>query len=122
MATVYRARDRQTEAFVAVKIMRRELNADRRYLQRFEREARITQSLQSPSIVRTLDFGQNGSDFFLVMEWVDGTDLKSLIREHGALSPQEAKRIAHSVVEALSEAHDKGVIHRDIKPQNILIG
>ncbi len=121
MSTVYRARRRSDGLIVALKILRPQYAADREFIERFAREARAAETLAHPNIVRVLESGSDGDTYFIAMEYVNGLDLKGHLRRVGRLEPTDAERIAHSVCEALEYAHRQGIIHRDVKPQNILI-
>ena len=122
MATIYRARDAQLERDVAVKVLRPEFGQDPDFLARFRDEARAAASLSHPNIVAVFDFGQDeAGEQFIVMELVDGQDLASILRENGPLAPRQAARIASDVAKALHVAHTHGIVHRDVKPSNILI-
>jgi serine/threonine-protein kinase len=122
MATIYRARDAQLDRDVAVKLLRPEFGRDPDFLARFRDEARAAASLSHPNIVAVHDFGEDESGPFLVMELVEGQDLASILRENGALAPRQAARVAAEVAKALQAAHVRGIVHRDVKPSNILIG
>ena len=121
MALVYRALDRRTGHSVAVKILRPEFNGDAEFLERFEREATAASRMTHHNIVNLLDVGQDGEYRYLVMEYVPGRTLKDVIEQKGALPPQTAAQIGIRVLSALQHAHDNGIIHRDIKSQNILV-
>ena len=121
MGTVYRARDKRTGLVVAVKLLHAHLAQDEAYLERFRREAHIATSLESSHVVKVLDYGEDQGAPFIAMEFVAGKSLRAILRERGRLSENEALAIAVQVVDALAEAHRKGVVHRDIKPQNIMI-
>ncbi len=121
MAMVYRALDQRTGHSVAVKILRPEFNGDAEFLQRFEREAAAASKMNHHNIVNLLDMGQEGECHYLVMEYVKGKTLKEIIAEKGPLPPQIAAQIAIRILSALQHAHANGIIHRDIKPQNILV-
>ncbi len=121
MALVYRAIDRRTGHSVAVKILRPEYNQDAEFSSRFEREATAASRMSHHNIVNLLDVGQDGDIRYLVMEYVNGQTLKDVIRQKGALSPQVAAQIGIRILSALQHAHNNGIIHRDIKPQNILM-
>ncbi|MDP2891567.1 MAG: Stk1 family PASTA domain-containing Ser/Thr kinase [Bacillota bacterium] len=120
MSRVYLAKNLATDASVAVKILKRELQEDEKFLRRFRREAQASMTLSHPNIVKMYDIGRDGEDYYLVMEYIPRT-LKDLIRENGTLTHREAVRIATQVCDALKTAHAMGIIHGDIKPQNILI-
>ena len=121
MALVYRAVDQRTGHSVAVKILRPEFNQDAEFLGRFEREAVAASKMSHHNIVNLLDVGQDGDLRYLVMEYVNGRTLKDVIRQKGALPPAVAAQIGIRILSALQHAHKNGIIHRDIKPQNILV-
>ncbi|MGH2374879.1 MAG: Stk1 family PASTA domain-containing Ser/Thr kinase [bacterium] len=121
MSTVYRARRQADGAIVALKILRDQYAADREFLERFAREAHAAETLTHPNIVRVHETGQDGTTYFLAMEYVDGIDLKVHLRRIGRLEAGDAERIARAVCDALDYAHRQGIVHRDIKPQNILM-
>jgi len=121
MADVYKAKCRVLKRWVAVKILKDEFVNDEEFLERFEREAYAAASLNHPNIVSIYDVGREGNIHYIVMEYIDGITLKEYIRQNGALTWQEAADIAISVLSALHKAHRHGIIHRDIKPQNILM-
>jgi serine/threonine-protein kinase len=122
VAVVYRAFDRRLERDVALKVLRSEYAADAEFLTRFEREARIAAGLNHRNIVRVDDYGQHDDTFFIAMEHVDGPNLKEYVRVRGRLAPDEAVRIAGELLSALAAAHRQGLVHRDVKPQNVLLG
>lgn len=121
MALVYRAIDHRTGHSVAVKILRPEFNQDEEFLERFEREATTASRMSHHNIVNLLDVGQDGEFRYLVMEYVRGRTLKDVIQQKGALPPAVAAQIGIRILSALQHAHKNGIIHRDIKPQNILV-
>ncbi len=121
MSTVYRARRQSDGVIVALKILRDQYVADREFLERFAREARAAEALTHPNVVRVLESGRDGQTYFIVMEYVDGLDLKVHLRRVGRMEAADAERIARSVCDALDYAHRQGIIHRDVKPQNILL-
>ncbi len=121
MALVYRAIDLRTGHSVAVKILRPEFNEDVEFLARFQREATTASKMSHHNIVNLLDVGKDGSYQYLVMEYVKGKTLKEVLEEKGALPPPIAAQIAIRILSALQHAHNNGIIHRDIKPQNILV-
>ena len=122
MATIYRARDAQLERDVAVKLLRPEFGRDPDFLSRFRDEARAAASLSHPNIVAVHDFGQDDSGPYIVMELVEGQDLASIIRDNGPLAPRQAARVCADVAKALHAAHVRGIVHRDVKPSNVLVG
>ena len=121
MATVYRAQDQVLDRTVAVKIMLPQYAADATFAARFKQEAQAAAGLQSPYIVGVYDWGKDGDTYYIVMEFLRGTDLKSGIRAHGALDPKKVAQIGSQICAALSVAHKHEIIHRDIKPQNIMV-
>src|SRR5262245_48983919 len=120
MGIVYKARQPGLDRLVALKILPEEAGRDPAFAERFAREARALAKLTHPGIVAVYDFGQSDGRFYLLMEFVDGVNLRHLLRE-GQLKPEAALRIVPQGCEALQYAHDQGVIHRDIKPENILL-
>ncbi|MBR3017487.1 MAG: protein kinase [Clostridia bacterium] len=121
MALVYRAVDRRTGHSVAVKILRPEYNQDAEFSARFQREALAASRMSHHNIVNLLDVGQVDNMRYLVMEYVQGRTLKEVIRQKGALPPTIAAQIGIRILSALQHAHKNGIIHRDIKPQNVLV-
>jgi hypothetical protein len=120
MGMVYKARQVRLDRLVALKIMPREPGRDPAFAERFAREARALARLTHPRIVGVHDFGESGGWFYLLMEYVDGVNLRGLL-SHGQLKPAEALRIVPQICEALQYAHEGGIVHRDIKPENILL-
>lgn len=121
MAEVYRAEDNVLGRTVAVKVMLPQYAADPTFTKRFRQEAASAANLQSPYIVSIYDWGLDGETYCIVMEFLRGTDLKTAIKERGAINQRKAAEIGSQVAQALSVAHAGGIIHRDIKPQNIMI-
>lgn len=121
MSLVYRAVDVRTGHSVAVKILKREYNSDKEFLERFQREAQAASLMSHHNIVNLLDVGVEGEYRYLVLEYVSGNTLKDIIRKKGQLSTNTAIQIAIRILSALQHAHDSGIIHRDIKPQNVLV-
>ena len=121
MSLVYRAVDIRTGHSVAVKILKSEYNGDKEFLERFQREAQAASLMSHHNIVNLLDVGVEGDYRYLVLEYVSGNTLKDVIRQKGRLGTNTAIQIAIRILSALQHAHDNGIIHRDIKPQNILI-
>lgn len=122
MAVVFRATDLQLGREVAVKTLRGQFGADDEFVRRFRREAQNAASLSHPNIVQTYDVGEDGGTHYIVMELVAGKTLKALIQEQGPLPVAEAARIGIAIADALAHAHAQGIVHRDIKPHNILLG
>ena len=121
MATVFRAQDQVLDRTVAVKIMLPQYAGDATFAARFKQEAQAAAGLSSPYIVGVYDWGKDGDTYYIVMEYLRGTDLKSGIRSHGALDPKKVAQIGSQICGALSVAHKHEIIHRDIKPQNIMV-
>ena len=122
MALVYRAHDILLNRNVAVKILRQQFVHDEEFVRRFRREAQAAASLSHPNIVSVYDVGQQDDTHYIVMEYVEGRNLNDIIKERAPLQPEEAVRIAAQICDALDHAHNNQIIHRDIKPHNILIG
>lgn len=120
-ATVYVARDTENNHIYAVKVMHLELSNDGELLARFQREAHIHLNLSDPHIVRIVDYGNDNQMHFIVMEYIDGQNLKYHMLTHGPMEPLRAINYSRQIVEGLDTAYKQGVVHRDIKPQNILI-
>lgn len=121
MAFVYEANDRLLNRTVAVKVLRPEFVDDEEFLGKFKREAEAVASLSHPNIVNVYDVGEDGKVHYIVMEFIDGQNLKDIIKNEGTLDEYTALDITKQIAKALSAAHRKGIIHRDIKPHNILI-
>lgn len=121
MANVYLAHDIILDRMVAVKILRGDLADDEKFVRRFQREAISASSLTHPNIVGMYDVGEDNGDYFIVMEYIDGKTLKSLIKKRGALTLPEVMDIMMQLLDGVKCAHDSYIIHRDIKPQNVLI-
>jgi serine/threonine-protein kinase len=121
MATIYRATDVRTEHEVAVKILRPEVATDRDLAHRFRREALAATVLRHPNIVACLDTGTDGHQAYLVMALVDGEDLAARLRRSGRLAPWQVAHIGLDVARGLGVAHVRGIVHRDVKPGNILL-
>lgn len=121
MAFVYEAKDRLLNRTVAVKVLRPEFVDDEEFLGKFKREAEAVASLSHPNIVNVYDVGEDGKVHYIVMEFIDGQNLKDIIKNEGTLDEYTALEITKQIANALSAAHKKGIIHRDIKPHNILI-
>lgn len=121
MAFVYEAKDRLLNRIVAVKVLRPEFVDDDEFLAKFKREAEAVANISHPNIVNVYDVGCDGKVNYIVMEYVDGQNLKEIIKTEGTLDEYTALDITKQIAKALGAAHKKGVIHRDIKPHNILI-
>lgn len=120
MGAVYKARQKELDRYVALKILPREISSNPAFSELFAREAKALAQLNHPHIVTIYDYGRTGDLFYIVMEYVDGVNLRQLIAGD-RISPREALAIVPQICDALQYAHDKGVVHRDIKPENILI-
>ncbi|HEY2327636.1 MAG TPA: protein kinase [Gaiellaceae bacterium] len=121
MSSVYRAHDRLLERKVALKVMHQHFVDDPEYVERFRREARSVAALQHPNVVTVIDRGEQGNRQFIVFEYIEGENLKQLIDRRGPAPVATALELAIQIGQALSFAHQQGLIHRDVKPQNILL-
>ena len=121
MANVYLAKDTILERNVAIKVLRGDLESDDKFIRRFQREAKSVSDLSHPNIVEVYDIGEEEGQHYIVMEYIDGRTLKQLIQKRGALTVPEVLDIMTQLTDGLSAAHDTYIIHRDIKPQNIMI-
>src|SRR5579872_317313 len=122
MATIYRGHDMRMDRVVAIKVLRDIYSTDPKFVTRFQREAKAASSLQHPNIVQVYDYGQTDGNYFIVMELIEGTDLRRYLRSRGVLDIERAIIIAHDVALGLGAAHRRGIVHRDVKPQNVLVG
>ncbi|ANF97606.1 Stk1 family PASTA domain-containing Ser/Thr kinase [Paenibacillus bovis] len=122
MALVYRAKDVLLNRHVAIKVLRQQFVYDEEFIRRFRREAQSAASLSHPNVVSIYDVGQEDDIHYIVMEYVNGQNLNEIIKERAPLPVEEAVRIATQICDALEHAHHNQIIHRDIKPHNILIG
>jgi tRNA A-37 threonylcarbamoyl transferase component Bud32 len=120
MGVVYKARQPKLERFVALKLLLQRPGADPAFAERFNREARVLARLNHPSIVTVFDFGQANGFFYLLMEYVDGVNLRQAMQA-GRFKPAQALALVPKICEALQYAHDEGILHRDVKPENILL-
>ncbi|NBU64247.1 MAG: serine/threonine protein kinase, partial [Chloroflexia bacterium] len=121
MATVYRGRDVRLNRVVAIKILHPHHASDLNFLQRFSHEAQAAANLRHPSIVDIYDVGQEERQHFIVMEFVDGSDLKSMILRYKQLPVQQVLQITSAIADGIDAAHQLGMVHRDVKPQNIMV-
>jgi eukaryotic-like serine/threonine-protein kinase len=121
MSSVFRAHDRQLDRRVAIKVLHEHYAEDPEYLERFRREARAVARLSHPNIVTVIDRGDDGGRQYIVFEHVDGENLKELVLRTGRLPVRRALELALAVADGLAFAHDHGLVHRDVKPQNVLL-
>ena len=120
MGVVYRAKQKSLNRMVAIKVLAPERDADERFAERFAKEAELLGQMNHPGIVTVYDFGKTRGLYYLVMEFVDGVNLRDILQE-GKLEPERALAIVPRICEALQFAHERGIAHRDIKPENILL-
>jgi serine/threonine-protein kinase len=121
MSSVYKAKDSLLERHVALKILHEQYSADEGFVERFKREARSVAQLQHPNIVTVIDRGEEAGRQFIVFEYIEGENLKEYVVRKGRLEVREALEIAVEVAHGLAFAHEQGLIHRDVKPQNVLL-
>ncbi|MDQ3953074.1 MAG: Stk1 family PASTA domain-containing Ser/Thr kinase [Actinomycetota bacterium] len=121
MAEVYRARDELLGREVAVKVLNERLSRDKSFVERFKREAQSAANLNHPNVVSLYDYGADDGAYYIVMEYIEGKSLGEIVAESGALMPERAAEIASDVAAALERAHSSGLVHRDIKPTNIMV-
>lgn len=121
MAVVYRARDKMLERPVAIKVLRQDFSEDDNFRERFRQEARAAANLSHPNIVTVHDFGFDAGRLFIVMEYVPGTDLKTMIKQRGRFSVDETINLIAQACEGIGYAHRAGLVHCDVKPHNMLV-
>jgi eukaryotic-like serine/threonine-protein kinase len=121
MSSVYRARDALLERHVALKVLHQQYGDDEEFVERFRREARSVAQLSHPNIVTVIDRGEDRGRQFIVFEYIDGENLKQLVVRRGRLAVREALELAIQVARGLAFAHESGIVHRDVKPQNVLL-
>ena len=120
-ARVYRAQDTILGRVVAIKLLREEYGSDPDFVARFYREARAVAALSHPNIVDIYDYGAHNNTYFIAMQYIEGADLKTILRRKGQLTPEQAVAIIDGALRGLGAAHDRGIIHRDVKPQNLVV-
>ncbi|MDQ3953073.1 MAG: protein kinase [Actinomycetota bacterium] len=121
MGTVYGATDQRLQRRVAVKLLKEDLAQDERFVARFEREARAAAALSHPNVASVFDYGEDEATRFIVMELAPGRDLARVLREDGRLPPERARAIGVQICAALAHAHSAGLVHRDVKPANVIV-
>ena len=121
MADVYEGRDNELNRRIAIKVLHSQFSADEAFVKRFRREAQAAANLSHPNIVGIYDWGQSGGTYFIIMEIVEGRSLRDILKSEGALLPRRATEIAAETAAALSVAHQAGLVHRDVKPGNVLL-
>jgi serine/threonine-protein kinase len=121
MGTVFAATDERLGRRVAVKVLKEELTGDPRFVERFRREARAAGALSHPNVATVFDFGEDAGTPFIVMELVPGRDLARVLREDGAVGPDRARAVGAQLCAALAHAHAAGLVHRDVKPANVIV-
>ena len=121
MSSVFKARDRLLDRHVALKVLHEHYADDGEYVERFRREARAVAQLSHPNIVTVIDRGESDGRQFIVFEYIDGENLKELLEHEGPLPVRDALELAQGVARGLAFAHDHGLVHRDVKPQNVLL-
>jgi tetratricopeptide (TPR) repeat protein/predicted Ser/Thr protein kinase len=121
MGTVYKARDREVDRLVAVKVIRAELANDSEILSRFKQELILARKVTHKNVIRIFDLGRASGIRFITMEYIEGQDLRSLVKKQGRLTPEQSVTLIQQVCLALDAAHGEGIVHRDLKPQNIMV-
>jgi len=122
MAIMHRGIDTYTDQVVVIKVLRETYSVDPKLVRRFQNEAEIIASLHHPNIVQVYDYGKIDNTYFIIMELIDGTDLRRYLRSRGILDIDSTIKIAHDATLGLGAAHHRGIVHRNVKPQNILLG
>ncbi len=121
LTIMYRGMDTHTDQSVAIKVLREDYSKDPKFIIRFQKEAEMISSLQHPNIVQVYDYGQMDITYFMIMERIEGTDLRRYMRSRGIVDTETAVNIAYNVALGLGAAHRRDIVHRNLKPQNILI-
>jgi serine/threonine protein kinase len=119
MAIVYRCRDLQTDRIVAIKVFNKAYGTDQAFVQRFQQEAMLASALEHPNIVQGYTYGQTDDAYYIVMELVEGTDLRRYLRSRGQLASDRAAMIAHDIALGLGAVHRLGIVHKNVNPQHI---
>jgi serine/threonine protein kinase len=122
MAIIYHGIDTHTDQIVAIKVLREIYSDDPKFVRRFQKEAEVMYSLHHPNIMQVYDYGQTDGHYFIVMELIDGTDLRRYLRSRGILDAENAVKIASNVALGLGASHRRDIVHRNVKPTNILLG
>src|SRR5712691_7429558 len=122
LSMVYRGRDKVFNRVVAIKVLREDYKSDLHIVRMFQRGAGVMSSLRHPNIVQVYDYGQTNDNYFIVMELVEGTDLRRYMRSRGVLDFERAINIGRDVALGLNAAHLRGIVHRDVQPTNMLVG
>src|SRR6185295_160829 len=120
MGSIYRARDRELDEVVALKMLRKDLVSAPGILDRFRREVKLARRVTHRNVARVFDIGEHGGEKFLTMEFVDGESLATILAREGPMRPSRAMDLASGICAGLSGAHAAGVVHRDLKPDNVL--
>src|SRR4030081_3581761 len=121
MGVVYRATQLALDRPVALKAIAPQLAADLAFRERFQRESYLAASIEHPNVIPVYEAGESGGTLYLIMRWVEGTDLRTLLTGSGRVSPSRAITLLRPVASALAAAHRRGLVHRDVKPANVLI-
>ena len=121
MGVVYRVRQVRPNRHVALKVIAPDLAQDQDFRRRFERESEVAAAIEHPNVIPVYEVGEAGGSLFIAMRFIEGTDLRALLRSHGRLEPAEAAALIGQVAAALDAAHERGLVHRDVKPGNVLI-
>lgn len=122
LATIYLGIDTHTNQVVAIKMLREVYSTDPKFVTRFQREAKVMASFQHPNIIKVYDYGQSDGKYFMVEEFIEGTDLRRYLRSRGPLDADNTVKIAHGIALGLGAVHSRSIIHRNVKPTNILLG
>src|ERR1700755_923149 len=121
MGEVYKAYDTYRDRYIALKLLPEAFSGDQEYLRRFQRESHVAARLREPHVIPIHDFGEIDGQLFIDMRLVDGTDLHTVLQRDGPLDPHRAVHLLGEVASALDAAHAEGLVHRDVKPSNVLV-